>query len=140
MASSDLNSVILVGRLTRAPELKSLPSGAQVCELGLAVNESFKTRDGDWEERVNFFDVSVWGGQGESCSRYLDKGRQVAIQGRLRWESWEREGQRRSKVTVVANRVQFLSDGRGRDADPDVPIDTSGLPEPARDEPVDIPF
>lgn len=113
MATTNINTVTLTGNLTRDPELRSLPSGMSVCELGLAVNESVKNpQTGEWEERANFFDVTVWGRQGETCARYLAKGRPVAISGRLRWESWEQDGQKRSKVKVVANAVQFLG---GRD-------------------------
>lgn len=113
MATTNINTVTLTGNLTRDPELRSLPTGTSVCELGIAVNESVKNpQTGEWEERANFFDVTVWGRQGETCARFLSKGRPVAISGRLRWESWEQDGQKRSKVKVVANAVQFLG---GRD-------------------------
>jgi single-strand DNA-binding protein len=129
--------------LTRDPELREAGS-TSVCEMGLAVNERYKGRDGEWTERANFFDIVVWGAQGESCAKYLEKGRQVAVQGRLRHETWETsEGQKRSKVRVVADRVQFLGGGqrdrRDDDVPPDVPIDTSDMPQakPPDDE---IPF
>lgn len=110
----NINVVVLTGNLTRDPELRSLPSGTSVCEMGVAVNESFKNGStGEWEERANFFDVTVWGAQGENCAKYLSKGRGVAIHGRLRWESWEKDGQKRSKVKVIADQVQFLNDGKG---------------------------
>lgn len=109
MAGS-VNVVVLVGNLTRDPELRAIPSGTSVCRLGLAVNE--RTKDpatGEWGERPNYFDIDVFGAQGENCAKYLAKGRQVAVEGRLRWRSWEtQEGQKRSAVSVVANSVQFI--------------------------------
>jgi len=106
--SGSVNVVVLVGNLTRDPELKAMPSGSNVCRLGLAVNERVKQNE-QWTERANYFDIDVFGGMGENCAKYLAKGRQVAIEGRLRWRSWEtQEGQKRSAVSVVANNVQFL--------------------------------
>ena len=117
MAGS-VNVVVLVGNLTRDPELKAMPSGTSVCRLGLAVNERTKDpNSGEWGERPNYFDIDVFGAQGENCAQYLAKGRQVAIEGRLRWRSWETpEGQKRSAVSVVANNVQFIGprDGGGQ--------------------------
>lgn len=109
MAGS-VNVVVLVGNLTRDPELRATPGGTSVCRLGLAVNERTKDpNSGEWGERPNFFDIDVFGAQGENCAQYLHKGRQVAIEGRLRWRSWEtQEGQKRSAVSVVANTVQFI--------------------------------
>jgi single-strand DNA-binding protein len=135
----NINSVTLTGNLTRDPELRALPSGTSVCELGIAVNESFKNRTtGEWEERANFFQITVWGAQGEACAQYLSKGRPVAVQGKLRYESWEtQDGDKRSRVKVVADTVQFLGSrdgggngGDGFDPEPyrsDVPADTTGL-------------
>jgi len=108
--AGSVNVVVLVGNLTRDPELRAMPSGTSVCRLGLAVNE--RTKDpatGEWGERPNYFDIDVFGAQGENCAKYLAKGRQVAVEGRLRWRSWEtQEGQKRSAVSVVANSVQFI--------------------------------
>ena len=108
--SGSVNVVVLVGNLTRDPELRATGGGTSVCRLGLAVNE--RTKDpatGEWGERPNYFDIDVFGAQGENCAQYLSKGRQVAIEGRLRWRSWETpEGQKRSAVSVVANSVQFI--------------------------------
>jgi single-strand DNA-binding protein len=106
--------VTLVGNLTRDPELRQLPSGTPVCQLGVAVNSSFKDSSGEWVEKPNFFDVTVWGTQGENCARYLSKGRQVAIDGRLEQRSWEaQDGGRRSKVEIIADTVMFLGGGQG---------------------------
>jgi single-strand DNA-binding protein len=108
--AGSVNVVVLVGNLTRDPELRATGGGTSVCRLGLAVNE--RTKDpatGEWGERPNYFDIDVFGAQGENCAQYLSKGRQVAIEGRLRWRSWETpEGQKRSAVSVVANSVQFI--------------------------------
>ena len=114
MAGS-INVVVLVGRLTRDPELRSTAGGTSVCVLGLAVNERAKDPvTGEWGERANFFDIDVFGAMGENCARFLTKGREVAIEGRLRWRSWEtQEGQKRSAVNVVANSVQFIGPREG---------------------------
>ncbi|MDY6795553.1 MAG: single-stranded DNA-binding protein [Actinomycetota bacterium] len=102
-----LNSVVLVGNLTRDPELRYTPSGIPVCTLRLAVNRNFTNQQGEIE--TDFFNVVVWRTQAERCAEYLSKGRQVATQGRLQSRSWETaEGQRRSTVEVVADRVVFL--------------------------------
>jgi single-strand DNA-binding protein len=113
MSYSNINRVVLVGRLTGDPELRALPSGASVCGLRLACNTSRKTVDGDYEEKPNFFNVSVFGATGESVHRYMSRGRRVAIDGRLAWREWETsEGIKREAVDIVAESVQFL-DGRG---------------------------
>lgn len=105
----DIARVTIVGRLTRDPELSQLPSGTSVCKLGVAVNSSFKDGSGQWQEKPNFFDVKVWGAQGENCARYLAKGRQVAVDGRLNYDAWEaQDGSKRSRVDVVADTVMFL--------------------------------
>ena len=108
--SGSVNRVILVGSLTRDPELRALPGGGSVCSLRLAVNDSVKDPDtGGWRDRANYFDVDVFGGLGETCGQWLARGRQVAIEGRLRWREWEApDGQKRSAVSVVADKVQFF--------------------------------
>jgi single-strand DNA-binding protein len=106
--AGDINRVTLVGRLTREPELRHLPSGSPVLELGLAVNGRQKDDAGNWVDKPNFFDVKVYGNQAEMLSQHLAKGRRVGIDGRLDWRSWEQDGQKRSKVDVVAFQVQFL--------------------------------
>ena len=103
MATSNINRVILVGNLTKDPEVRSLGSGGSVCRLRLACNSRRKGEGGTWEGKPNYFDVSVFGAQGESSYRYLKKGRAVAIDGRLDWHEWEKDGNKRQAVTVVAD-------------------------------------
>jgi single-strand DNA-binding protein len=110
---SDINRVTLVGRLTRDPELRALPSGTSVLNLGLAVNGRQKDQSGNWVDKPNFFDVKVFGAQAEMLANHLAKGRRIGVDGRLDWSSWEaQDGGKRSKVEVVAQSVQFL-DSRG---------------------------
>lgn len=104
---ASLNKVTLVGRLTRDPELKYASTGTAICSFGLAVNEKYKSGD-DWKEKVHFVDITVWGKQGENVAQYLNKGSQALIDGKLNYQSWEKDGQKRSKLEVVANNVQFL--------------------------------
>ena len=115
MASSNVNVVVLTGNLTRDPELRSTVSGTSVCKLRLAVNS--RRKDGqEWVDKPNYFDVTVWGAQGENCANYLSKGRPVAVEGRLDWREWEdKEGNKRQTVEIIANTVQFLGsrDGSG---------------------------
>jgi single-strand DNA-binding protein len=107
--SGNINSVIVIGNLTRDPELKATPSGTSVCTLRVAVNESVKDQaSGEWHDKPNYFSVDVFGGQADACVQYLSRGRQVGIQGRLRWREWERDGQKREAVSIVADNVQFL--------------------------------
>jgi single-strand DNA-binding protein len=104
-----INRVVLVGRLTRDPELRALPSGTSVCGLRIACNSSRKDPSGELVERPNYFDVSVFGAPGESVSRYMHRGSRVAIDGRLEWREWETaEQERRQAVSIVADTVQFL--------------------------------
>ena len=110
-----INRVVLVGNLTRDPELRHTPSGTAVCNLRLAVNTRRKDETGQWVDKPNYFDITVWGNQGERCAQYLSKGRPVAVDGRLEWREWETpEGNKRQAVDVVADSVQFLgSRGEG---------------------------
>jgi single-strand DNA-binding protein len=112
---ANINRVVLVGNLTRDPELKSLPSGMAVCDLGIAVNHRRKNQQtGEWVEEPNYFRVSVFGTQAESCARFLTKGRSVAIDGRLRWRQWDApDGTKREAVEVVAETVQFIGPREG---------------------------
>jgi single-strand DNA-binding protein len=109
----NINRVIVVGNLTRDPELRHTPSGTAVCSLRIAVNTSRKDETGQWVDKPNYFDVTVWGQQGENCAQYLSKGRPVGIDGRLEWREWEaQDGSKRQAVEIVADTVQFLG-GRG---------------------------
>jgi len=107
-----VNQVILMGNLTRDPELRQTPSGQSVCSFSLALNRAYKGQNGEWQEATDYIDCVAWGPLGERVSQYLTKGRRALVQGRLQSRSWEQEGQKRSKVEVLANDVTFL-DGRG---------------------------
>jgi single-strand DNA-binding protein len=131
--AGDINTVVLVGRLTRDPELKHLPSGTPVLEMGLAVNGRRQDESGGWVDKPNFFDVKVFGNQAESLSRNLVKGRRIGVDGRLDWSSWEaQDGTKRSKVEVIAQSVQFLdSKFEGEGGGQFVP---AGAAQPASDD------
>jgi len=111
---ASFNKVILMGNLTRDPELRYIPSGAPVCNFDLAVNRSYTTQAGERRDEVCYITIVVWGKQAESCGEYLGKGRTVLVEGHLQQRSWETpEGQKRSKHEVVAERVQFLGPRKG---------------------------
>src|SRR5262249_28660395 len=112
--AANINRVVLVGNLTRDPELRHTPSGMPVCSLRIAVNTRRKDgATGQWTEKPNYFDITVWGNQGESCAQYLSKGRPVAVDGRLEWREWDaQDGTKRQAVEIIADSVQFLG-GRG---------------------------
>ena len=112
--AANINRVVLVGNLTRDPELRHTPSGMAVCSLRLAVNTRRKDQaTGEWTEKPNYFDVTVWGNQGENCAQYRSKGRPVAVDGRLEWREWDaQDGTKRQAVEIIADSVQFLG-GRG---------------------------
>jgi single-strand DNA-binding protein len=113
---ASLNNVILVGNLTKDPELKFIPSGQAVCNLRMAMNRKWKATNGEWKEESTFVGVVVWGKSGEACGEYLKKGSPVLVEGRLQSRSWETaDGQKRSILEVVAERVQFLSGGPRRE-------------------------
>ena len=160
MAATNINRVVLTGNLTRDPELRSLPSGMSVCSLRVACNTRRKNNStNEWEDKPNYFDVTVWGAQGENCARFLSKGRPIAIDGRLEWREWEtQDGQKRQAIDIIADAVQFLGGredapggggGGGFTPRSDIPVDTgdfaaapagngtSGPSAPADD---DIPF
>lgn len=157
MAATNINRVVMTGNLTKDPELRSTSGGMSVCSMRIACNTRRKGAGGEWEDKPNFFDVTVWGAQGENCARYLAKGRPVAIDGRLEWREYQaQDGQKRQAIDIIADSVQFLG---GRDdagtgngftgsrpdvaGGSDVPIDTGDFqsapaaPAPADD---DIPF
>jgi len=117
LAASNVNVVVITGNLTRDPELRHLGSGTAVCKLRVAVNSRRKDgQSGEWVDKPNYFDVTVWGAQGENCANYLNKGRPVAVEGRLDWREWEDQGgNKRQSVEIIANTVQFLGsrDGSG---------------------------
>ena len=134
MAATNINRVIITGNLTADPELRSLPSGTSVCKLRVACNTRRKDNStGEWVDKPNYFDVTVWGAQGENCARYLSKGRPVAVDGRLEWREWEdKEGNKRQGVDIIADAVQFLSSprdegggGNGFTPRSDIPVDTN---------------
>ncbi len=109
MAFSNINRVVLIGRLTRDPELRALPSGHSVCSLRVACNSSRRDAEGEYHERPSYFDVSAFGGHAEGIGRYTRRGSLVAIDGRLEWREWETaEQQRRQAVSILADSVQFL--------------------------------
>jgi single-strand DNA-binding protein len=141
MAAS-INRVVLVGNLTRDPELRHTPSGTAVCSLRLAVNTRRKDESGQWTDKPNYFDITVWGQQGENCAQYLAKGRPVAVDGRLEWREWEaQDGAKRQAVEVVAESVQFLG-GRQESEGAYVPAGAaaSGDDFPSSPADDDIPF
>jgi single-strand DNA-binding protein len=109
------NQVILMGNLTRDPELRQTPNGQNVCSFSLALNRSYKGADGNWQEATDYVDVVAWGPLGERITQYLSKGRPCLVNGRLQSRSWEQEGQKRSKVEVVAQDVTFLGGTGGSD-------------------------
>jgi single-strand DNA-binding protein len=110
VAATNINRVVLTGNLTADPELRSLPSGTSVCSLRIACNTRRKNGStGEWEDKPNYFNVTVWGAQGENCARFLSKGRPVAIDGRLEWREWEaQDGTKRQTIDIIADSVQFL--------------------------------
>jgi single-strand DNA-binding protein len=151
MAATNLNRVIITGNLTRDPELRNLPSGIAICNLRVAVNSRRKdNQTGEWVDKPNYFNVKVWGVQGENCAQYLSKGRPVAIDGRLDWSEWEdQQGNKRQSVDIIADSVQFLGSREGSEnggrftPQSDVPADTGDFesaPAAARGTDDDIPF
>ena len=120
-----VNQVFLMGNLTRDPELRQTPNGQNVCGFGLALNRAYRNQAGDWQEATDFIDIVTWGPLAERVSQYLAKGRRVLVQGRLQSRNWEQDGQKRTKVEVVANDVTFLdSRGFSGDQDSEAPLTT----------------
>ena len=125
-----INKVVLTGNLTRDPELRSLPSGTSVLGFGIAVNERRKNQQtGQWEERPNYFDCNMFGTRAEAVSKFLTKGTKVAIEGRLQWRQWEKDGQTRSKVDIIVNEIEFLSPRDGSSSAP-APSQPAARPAP----------
>lgn len=122
------NQVTLMGNLTRDPELRQIPSGQSVCSFSLALNRSYKGSDGEWQEATDYVDVVAWGPLGERVAQYVTKGRPVLVSGRLQSRSWEQDGQKRSKLEVIALDVTFLG---GRDSG----ASTDSAPAPAKPSP-----
>ncbi len=125
------NQVILMGNLTRDPEMRTTPNGTNVCNFSLALNRSYKNADGEWQEVTDFIDIVAWGTLGERVAQYLTKGRPALVSGRLTSRSWEQDGQKRSKVEVVANDVTFLG-GPGGGGAPAGNDDIDQTPAPAK--------
>ena len=155
MAATNINRVVLTGNLTRDPELRSTPSGTSICSLRVACNTRRKDASGEWVDKPNYFDVTVWGAQGENCANYLSKGRPVAVDGRLEWREWEaKDGSgKRQAIDIIADSVQFLGSRDGGDGgggngsrftpQSDVPADTADFqtaPAAAGNADEDIPF
>src|SRR5688500_9876003 len=162
MAATNINRVILTGRLTRDPELRTLPSGMSVCSLRLAFNTRKKDpTTGEWGEKGNFVDVTVWGRQGEIVAQYMTKGRAIAVDGRLEWREWQdQNGQNRQTLEIIADNTEFIGGrdegqggGGGFAPRSDIPVDTADFaaapvangapassPSPSAPADDDIPF
>ena len=141
---ANINRVVLVGNLTKDPELRHTPSGTPVCQLRIAVNSRRRDKSGQWVDKPNYFDVSIFGNQAESSAQYLSKGRPVGIDGRLDWREWEaQDGSKRQAVQIIADTIQFLgSRGDGDGGNQFVPAgaaqqESADFPAAADD---DIPF
>jgi single-strand DNA-binding protein len=149
-----VNQVILMGNLTRDPELRQTPSGQSVCSFSLALNRAYKDQSGEWQEATDYIDCVCWGPLAERVSQYLTKGRRALVQGRLQSRSWEQEGQKRSKVEVLANDVTFVDSRGSGEGGGSAPMSDAPKAAPAKkkddkpvedigDEPInldDIPF
>ncbi|NPD30954.1 single-stranded DNA-binding protein [Eggerthellaceae bacterium zg-1084] len=140
-----INRVIISGNLTRDAELRSTATGMPVLGLGVAVNDRRKNAaTGEWEDYPNFIDCTMFGQRAQSLSRYLTKGTKVSIEGKLRWSQWERDGQKRSKIEVIVDEIEFMSSRNAGSTDaPAAPAGYAPAPAPAMDTPrydEDIPF
>lgn len=144
--AANINRVVIVGNLTKDPELKTLPSGTALCSLRIAVNTRRKDDSGTWVDKPNYFDVSVWGNMGASTAQYMSKGSKLCIDGRLEWREWDAtDGSgKRQAVEIVADNVQFL-DSRNGGSSGGSPGGSAGgddsfVPPSAHDSGDDIPF
>lgn len=143
-----INRVNISGNLTRDPELRATAGGTQVLSFGVAVNDRRRNpQNGEWEDYPNFVDCTMFGTRAEAVSRYLSKGSKVAIEGKLRYSSWERDGQRRSKLEVIVDEIEFLSRGQqgggqggyGQPAYGHGGYDAAPMPAPAPQAPAQVP-
>ena len=143
-----INRVNISGNLTRDPELRATAGGTQVLSFGVAVNDRRRNpQNGEWEDYPNFVDCTMFGPRAEAVSRYLSKGSKVAIEGKLRYSSWERDGQRRSKLEVIVDEIEFLSRGQqgggqggyGQPAYGQGGYDAAPMPAPAPQAPAPVP-
>lgn len=133
-----INRVNISGNLTRDPELRATAGGTQVLSFGVAVNDRRRNpQNGEWEDYPNFVDCTMFGTRAEAVSRYLSKGSKVAIEGKLRYSSWERDGQRRSKLEVIVDEIEFLS--RGQQGGGQGGYDAALMPAPAPQAPAPVP-
>jgi single-strand DNA-binding protein len=136
VAASNINRVIVSGNLTADPELKETGAGHKVCELRLANNVPMK-KEGNWEQKTNFFQINTWGGLAENCAKYLEKGSPIFVDGRLEWQKWEgKDGGTNSRVVITAENVQFA--GKRKDAAKSEDTNGDNASEPASDEPAPI--
>jgi len=150
MAASNINRVVLTGNLTSDPDLRETPGGLKICKLRVACNTRRKDQSGTWVDKPNFFDVTVFGGQGENAAKYLSKGRPVAIDGRLEWREWQDKetGKNRQSIDIIADSVQFLGSrddnggggysgagggggNQGFQGNSDIAVDTTDFASPA---------
>ncbi|MFH1782043.1 MAG: single-stranded DNA-binding protein [Candidatus Omnitrophota bacterium] len=135
---ASLNKVFLIGNLTRDPELRYVPSGAPVATFGLAVNRRYVMQSGEKKDEVCFVRIVVFGKQAESCSQHLSKGRLIFVEGRLQYRSWEQEGQKRSTLDIIADRVQFLGSPKPQGQEQEESMDSMKEVEIKTDE--EVPF
>lgn len=125
--SKDLNKVQIIGRLTREPDVRQTQGGTSLMKLSIAVNNSVKRGD-KWEDEVSFFDVTVWGRTAEVLAKYMEKGKQICVDGRLKQDRWEKDGQKHSKVGIVAENIQLLGgNSNSKQRKPQLPSNTRDL-------------
>lgn len=138
---SDINNVSLTGRLTRDPELRITAGSTQLLSFGLAFNTSVRNRQtGEWDERGNFIDCTIFGKRAEALSRYLIKGQKVAIAGKLRYATWEKDGQRHSKLDLIVDEIDFIAPPRGAAQPAQAPAPQAPMPPAVDPFDDDIPF
>ncbi len=137
--SQNINTVVITGNLTRDPVLNHTGGGTAVANLRIASNTRRKNDQGEWVDKANYFDVTVWGARGESCKEHLAKGRPVAIEGRLEWREWvNKDGDKRQSVEIVANAVQFLGKGKQGESGQETSEEATADRFPSEEEPVGV--